>query len=311
MINQRRCEYITTIAECKSISKAAQKLFVAQPSLSRYVQKLEEELGVELFDRGKIPLELTEAGSRYLEYIEQFRRLEREMRREFARMSHTGNSQLTVATLPFLGTYILPNIIPPFLERFPWVNLEIKEHNSKSYEKALLNRESDCALTNLPPRHRELDCRVVSADRVLLLEMRTPELERKYDLSQNGMENPLCVDLTLLEEKTFVLLHHWRNMRSVAEEIFRAAGIAPKNILEVPSISAALGLAGCGRGMTFACQSALKYIRPASPLVYYSVGKEVEDIASIVILYRRQHDNTLIDAFCDCAVEQFQASPMG
>ena len=69
LIDQRRCKYIKAIAECHSFSRAAQQLYVSQPSLSRFVRKVEDELGVELFERDSIPLGLTPAGHKYLEYI--------------------------------------------------------------------------------------------------------------------------------------------------------------------------------------------------------------------------------------------------
>ena len=62
LIDQRRCKYIKAIAECHSFSRAAQQLYVSQPSLSRFVRKVEDELGVELFERDSIPLGLTPAG---------------------------------------------------------------------------------------------------------------------------------------------------------------------------------------------------------------------------------------------------------
>ena len=71
MIDQRFCKYIKTIAQYHSFSKAAQVLYVSQPALSRFVKKVEDELGVTLFDRDTIPLRLTLAGQRYLEYVER------------------------------------------------------------------------------------------------------------------------------------------------------------------------------------------------------------------------------------------------
>ena len=70
MLDQRYFKYIKTIAQCHSFSKAAQILYISQPALSRFVKKVEDELGVSLFDRDTIPLGLTPAGERYLEYLD-------------------------------------------------------------------------------------------------------------------------------------------------------------------------------------------------------------------------------------------------
>ena len=76
--------YVNQIAECGSMTKAAAALFITQPALSNYISKLEEELGVRLFDRSVTPLRLTYAGERYLAYtrriLMQVGDLEREMR---------------------------------------------------------------------------------------------------------------------------------------------------------------------------------------------------------------------------------------
>ena len=84
MIDQRYFKYIKTIAQYHSFSKAAQVLYISQPALSRFVKKVEEELGASLFDRETIPLGLTQAGERYLHYMEQFQQLEAQMYSEFA-----------------------------------------------------------------------------------------------------------------------------------------------------------------------------------------------------------------------------------
>lgn len=78
----RQFMYVSMAAECGSFTKAAEKLFITQPALSSYISKLEEELGVRLFDRSVTPLGLTYAGEKYLAYARDILRqadgLERE-----------------------------------------------------------------------------------------------------------------------------------------------------------------------------------------------------------------------------------------
>ncbi len=80
----RQFMYVSMAAECGSFTKAAEKLFITQPALSSYISKLEEELGVRLFDRSVTPLGLTYAGEKYLAYARDILRqadgLEREIR---------------------------------------------------------------------------------------------------------------------------------------------------------------------------------------------------------------------------------------
>lgn len=76
-------EYFVAIVEAGSLTKAAEHLYVSQPSLSQYLKRLEASLGVELFDRSTSPLRLTYTGERYYQYVLQMMKLDENVRREF------------------------------------------------------------------------------------------------------------------------------------------------------------------------------------------------------------------------------------
>ena len=80
MNNELTRDYIRTIAEKKSISRAADQLGISQPALSAYLRKVEKHLGVELFDRSVLPIELTRAGQEYLKYLDGVENLYEEFR---------------------------------------------------------------------------------------------------------------------------------------------------------------------------------------------------------------------------------------
>ena len=79
-------EYFLTIAECGSISRAAQKLYLTQPALSGSLKRLEESLGVLLFSRDASPLQLTQAGELYYRYVRENRERERTLRQALGRL---------------------------------------------------------------------------------------------------------------------------------------------------------------------------------------------------------------------------------
>ena len=70
-MNIQNLDYFLTIVETGNLTKAAEKLFVSQPSLSQYLKRLEKNLGVELFDRSILPMRLTYSGERYYQYTIQ------------------------------------------------------------------------------------------------------------------------------------------------------------------------------------------------------------------------------------------------
>ena len=302
MIDERRCKYIQTIADRKSISKAARVLFLSQPALSRFLHDLEKELGVSLFDRSKIPLEITSAGMKYLEYISEFQALQVRMDREFEALRKQERQHLTIGSLPYLGEYILPKIIEEFVKQHPEPKIDIMEYTASACERALLNDDIDLCLINLPPQKPAISYIDIAPDPVLLVALRTNELEGKYDLSENSVRNPMEADLADFKDETFILLHSWQNMRVMADEILRCYQIVPESIIETTSVANALNLVSCNRGVTFVCRSALYHAKVSTPLAYYSTNRMKRYQGSVIIDYKDREPGSLVDHFCEAAL---------
>ena len=81
----KQLAYIIKVAECRNITKAAKELFISQPSLSQFITKAEEELGVRLFDRSMNPLSLTYAGTKYIEAARKIIMVNENIKKELQR----------------------------------------------------------------------------------------------------------------------------------------------------------------------------------------------------------------------------------
>lgn len=300
MIDNRRCKYIRTIAQCHSISKAAQKLYVSQPSLSRLVKKVEEELGVSLFDRDTTPLGLTAAGEKYLDYIERFQQLDKEMHQEFAAMGVGMTSQLGIVTLSLLGIYVLPKVIPNFAEQYPSVDLQIQEDTSLNVLQRVECGTADLAITNLKPDSEQLQYHLLCKDPILLAAPYNDRMRKLFPDWNGDLDHPIPADLPLLETETLIVLRPWQNMRIAAEAVCRHYSFTPQRVVEAPGLASALSLAGSGRGITFICPSYVRCLAPHTPLIYFSIA-EMEDITDILAVSRRDAVNPLINKFCTCA----------
>ena len=126
-MNLQQIEYLLAINKYRSFSKAAENIFVTQPALTIQIKRLEEELGVELFDRNKKPLETTEIGERIIEQarflqknIEKLPDIVSEFKRELS-----GN--LRIGIIPTVSPYLVPKFVNQFIEKFPEVNLHFTE----------------------------------------------------------------------------------------------------------------------------------------------------------------------------------------
>jgi LysR family hydrogen peroxide-inducible transcriptional activator len=142
--------YIVAVAQARSFGRAAAKCFVSQPALSVAIQKLEEELGAPLFERGKNEVTPTPVGVRV---VEQAQKVLEEAAR-IRELAQAGRNQL-VGTLKLgviytVAPYLLPDLIPALHERAPQMPLEIEENLTENLETALKSGRIDAAIIALP-----------------------------------------------------------------------------------------------------------------------------------------------------------------
>jgi LysR family hydrogen peroxide-inducible transcriptional activator len=143
-------EYIVAVDTYRSFVMAAEKCFITQPTLSMQVQKLEDTLGVKIFDRSKQPVSPTEIG---IEIIEQARILlaESEKIREIVTDRQKDLSgELKVGIIPTISPYILPKIISGFVQKYPQVKLIVWEHTTEDIVQQLKLGTLDCGILSTP-----------------------------------------------------------------------------------------------------------------------------------------------------------------
>ena len=143
-------EYIVAIDTHRHFATAAKKCYITQPTLSMQVQKLEEELGLKIFDRSKQPVVPTEAGQ---EIIHQARVILAESRKMFELVQEQQNvlsGELRIAIIPTLAPYLLPRFVGNFMRKYPDVKLVAEELQSSQIITALVNETIDAGILVTP-----------------------------------------------------------------------------------------------------------------------------------------------------------------
>ena len=125
MEKNNKQNYIMAIAETKSISIAAEQLGISQPALSTHLKKLENELGVKLFDRSRQPLELTEAGRTYIDFAERNEALQKELAQNLSDINGLHTGKVTVGGASFFNIAYLPKTMARFVKEHPGVSVSI------------------------------------------------------------------------------------------------------------------------------------------------------------------------------------------
>ena len=133
--SENEIRYLLCIRENKSITGAAETLFIAQPSLSQVLKEVEEEVGFKIFQRDRRGAEETKAGAELLEQLEEVWKLWKEMREELGEYRELKKGTVTIGIPMNLGACILPVVVPVFRRRYPGVKVFIRENNSQELEK--------------------------------------------------------------------------------------------------------------------------------------------------------------------------------
>lgn len=145
-MDTRTLSYIIAIAEEKSISKAAERLYMAQSSLSQYLTTLETSLGYPLFVRRHQGVRLTEAGKLYLEFAYRTINAYHQVQDAMQDISELHSGQVILGVSTFRGSYLLPPVITAFANKYPGVHVNIVEGDSVDLEYMLQRGDLDLAL---------------------------------------------------------------------------------------------------------------------------------------------------------------------
>ena len=234
-------EYFAAIARCGNITRAAQQLYVSQPTLSKFLQKLEGDTGLVLFQRAGRRLELTYAGQRYL-----------------TDLLRADTGVLHVGMPPFRCSFSLPEVLPAFRAQFPQVQFRIEEAPSAELDRKLLEGEIDLAFYMSFARHPGLSYRVLRRDRMYAVFGKGHPLEQAA-----AREGSFAWEW--LEGQTLLLQNQTQRQGQYILQELRSRRLHPAEILESSNIRAAAALAANGYGIGFLSGELLEHLNNAVP----------------------------------------------
>jgi len=162
----RQLKTFVKVAELKSFSKAAQEVFLTQPTISEHIRLLEKELNTRLFLRTKREAILTPAGRVFIKHAKRILNLRRQVILEMGQFSSTVEGELIIGASSIPGEYILPRIIGTFHHQFPKIKIELFISDSKEAIEWVLDRKCEIAFVGFDPNHKLLNVTPFSSDRI-------------------------------------------------------------------------------------------------------------------------------------------------
>lgn len=189
----RGIRYFVQIADSGSITRAAASLGVAQPALSRQMQSMEEELGMQLLVRLPRGVRLTGAGRQFLDHCRRaLRELER-AKEEIKADSGSARGQVILGVSPTLGPMLVPGVVERVRRQCPQVALRIVEHFSTLLFDGLITGRIDVALLTNPPASRALKLAPLIAEPIVVLAKPQPRDTRRFYTLAELSKTPVLV----------------------------------------------------------------------------------------------------------------------
>ncbi len=283
-MNFRELNYILAIARHQSITKAAESLYVSQPTLSKFLIALERDLGLKLFRRIGHKYLPTYAGERYVDKANQILRLKADLDAELADIIKRDVGVLNVALPRMRCSYLLPNILPAFKAVLPNVKVNVYEGNSAENDLRLLDGEVDVAFYSKPPVTNPLiEYEPLWQEEMLLC------LRRGHPAGRFARPNPasryLKLDPALLKDEILLQVMPEQRTRQIADDYLRERSLLFRNVMYTSNIPAIMELVAVGYGISFIFESNLQHRVGQSPIDRYSFG-EPRTVSNFVAAYR-------------------------
>ena len=262
-MNLKRLEYFLAVAEELHFGRAADRLGMAQPPLSRQIQQLEQELGAVLFNRGRGAITLTQAGARLQARAGEVIREIEDMKLEIRRIGQGAEGRLRIGFVGSSAYGILPNIIKAFRADYPGVSLSLMPMNNAGLYRGLIRREIDVAFARPALSDPEFVTKKLCDEQLIVAVPDTLEIG----------EGP--VDLRAFERENFILYPEFPRP-SYADFVLgqcEALGIEVERRVFTMDLQTALSLVAIGEGICVVPESVgsaprngIRFLRIEPPL---------------------------------------------
>lgn len=241
-MNLEQLKGFVTVAELGHFTRASEKLHLAQPSLSRQISTLEQELGAELFHRARGNISLTAAGETLLPRARRMLADADSIRSEMAELAGLQRGRVRLGATPTLCISLVAEVLRSFRTAHPGVELQLVEGGSNLLIEQLADGAVDMALVTIS------EGRPVAGTALV----RTPLLTEELVVVSSADEPPIAtssIDLQRLSELPLVALAESYDLRDATDAAFESAGLTPSPVVEGAEMDAVLRFVERGLGV--------------------------------------------------------------
>ena len=287
----RHLRYFVAVAEAENVSRAALKLHVSQPGISRQIRDLEEEIGFQLLERRAKSVRLTAAGKVFLtEAREVLSRVEAAVNRA-REVAQSGSGEIHVGYAPSLTVQILPAALRAFQEKFPNARVALHDLSTEEMLAQLGEKKLQVALTVRPPAK-------------LLRGLKFEELARYEMCVAVAPKNPLaklkCISLEQISREPLIAYSRkdYPEYHAMLEKLFATVGRKPKIVGEHDGVASIVAAVESGRGFALMPSCVACMVGPRLKLLPLRPALSPIPVGAV---WRAETRNELAEKFVACA----------
>lgn len=288
-------EYILAVAKYQHFSHAAAEVCISQSTLSHQIGKLEEELGVRLFERTTRNVSLTPAGKEFIACAANVLTEIAQAKRAMQEFIAVERGQLVIGAIPIIGFLGLTSVIASFQRAYPNLHLEIREDASDQLLESLQTSEIDVALMTPPSNYEQYDdihfYPLIEDDLVLIVNQGNPlSKKRMIDLAELKNEKHICMKATY-------------GMLRVNLEACHDAGFKPNIVYQSSQVETISALVAEGLGVSLLTSRVAKSLKKPSIKIVkiHNAPKRITALA----VSQNNNLSPAIKAFCKFVFDRY------
>ena len=245
-MNMKQLKYVLLLADLGSFSAAADELGISQPSLSQYIKKIENQVGMPLFERTNGDVRLTDAGNVYVEYGRKILALEHQMETQFSDIAENKTGSIIVGTSPYRSAGMMPEIAKEFKLKYPGIHLVVEEMVSSDLINKMGKGAFDLCLTMLPVDEKIFSNeKIMEEEMVLAVPASYPELKTSAEPNRRYP----AIDVREIDGGSFVMITDSQVMQQALNNLCDDYHLNLKKAAVVKALEAQINMVRNGVGM--------------------------------------------------------------
>ena len=290
-MEERQFEYLLTIASEKNISKAARKLFISQPSLSKFLINLENEVGMPLFNRNRNELEITKAGEIYVNYAERFLKMREDLKEDLAALDKTKKETISLGITPWISSYIAFQVMTGFRRLHPQITLNIIEDFGQNLFALFSEKKLDLVLSNItPPVLSKISSAdswlTVLPDRLLVVAPKVLSLKYGLEAGETSYDHPYPLETLPFKNFNVITGKPHQHLYTIIRNIVDSYQLQPPTLIESQNVDNCLNLVDSGLGIAFVSEIYIKNGPHLEHSDIFAVNSEKFDYSRVVYYHR-------------------------